>query len=104
MTRERWEEELLMEFEGLDHLAKLLRATDDMLEEALNEYGSELDTGLVMLLEALRYDLNLVLEGSVKLDNGTVIPGIFKSLDDVQDEVETLQAGKETKKGIKDED
>ena len=104
MSPEQWENDLRKEAEGLDFLAKLLRGFDNLLEEAVDEYGTELDPNLVMLLEALRYDVNITLSGTVKLDNGTKIPGVYAQLEDVMDEIQTLQAGKPTKGGVADED
>ena len=104
MTRQPWETELLMEFEGLDHFSKLLSAVDDMVESGLLEYGEYLDPNLVVCLECLRYDLNLTLSGQIRFDKKLVVDGVLKQLEDCADEVQTLQAGLPTKGGVKDED
>lgn len=98
-----YEKEILSEAEGLDHLSKLFQGFDTLLEEALLEYDT-LDPNLVMLCETIRYDINLLLSESVTLDDGTKIPGILKQLEDVMDEVQTLDCGGKTKDGIPDED
>jgi hypothetical protein len=104
MTRQQWENELLMEFEGLDYFARILKATDELLEQGLDEYGSELDPNLVVCLECLRYDLNLTLSGKVRFGKKLLVDGVLKQLENCADEVQTLQAGLPTKGGIKDED
>lgn len=102
MTRQ-FEARLLFEAEGLDRLSKLFQGFDDILAEFVEEYGDYLDTNLVTLLECVRYDVNMTLNGTVPMDNEKV-PGILKQLEDVMDEVQTLQAGLPTKHGIPDED
>jgi hypothetical protein len=100
---EKYEQNLLMELEGLTNLQKLFQGFDNILEEMIDEYGDTLDSNLVICLECVRYDINLTLSGVVKFEDFKV-QGILKQLDDVQDEVQTLQAGLPTKQGVKDEE
>lgn len=97
------EHDLLMEAEGLQNLHKLFQGFDDILADFVEEYGDYLDTNLITLLECVRYDVNMTLNGTVPMDNEKV-PGILKQLEDVMDEIQTLQAGLPPKQGVKDED
>lgn len=103
MSPESWENDLRMEAEGLTQIMLLLQASDEMLAGFLSEYGEYLDNNLVTLLEMYRYDVNITLNGVVPLDDKEV-HGIVKQLDDVMDEIQTLQAGLPTKRGVPDED
>lgn len=100
---EKYEQNLLIELEGLTNLQKLFQGFDNILSEFLEEYRSELDPNLVTLLEMYQYDVNLTLEGEIVIDD-IKVPGIMKQLYDVADEVQVLQAGLATKHGIPDED
>lgn len=101
---EKFEKDLLMEAEGLDLANRVLDKLDEILAQVIEAYGEYFDPNLVMLLEAIRYDVNITLSGTVKLENGTLIPGVVKQLADVLDEIQVLQCGKKTKGGVPDED
>lgn len=98
-----YEKDILLEAEGLQYLSKLFQGFINLLEEAKEEYGDALDPNLVVCLEIMQYDAALTLDSSVKFEDVTV-PGINKQLEDTMDQVQTLQAGLPTKKGITDED
>ena len=100
---EKFEQEKLLEVEGLQNLSKLFLGFSDILAEFLEEYQEVLDPNLVVCLECVQYDVTLTLDGEVKFEDVTV-PGINKQLSDVMDEVQTLDCGGKTKDGIPDED
>ena len=102
MARQQWEKDLLKELEGLDYLNKLFQGFDDLLSQAIEEYDT-LDPNLRTILESIRFDVNLTLNGVVVV-KGKKVEGIIKQFADVQDEVLTLQAGMATKQGIPLED
>lgn len=99
---EKFEHDLLMELEGLTFLQSLFQGFDKMLAEFISEYTT-LDPNLVVVLERIRYDVNLALNGTVQLDK-IKVEGIIKQIDDVMDEVQVLQCGLKTKKGVPNED
>lgn len=93
-----FEDDILKEAEGLDILSRLFQEFDNILDETVDEYGEHLDPNLITLLELVRYDVNMTLNGTVPLDK-VKVPGINKQLEDVMDEVQTFQAGLPTKGG-----
>jgi len=103
MAPQEYERDLLMEAEGLDYLSKLFQGFDNLLDGAITEYGEYLQPQLVVVLEVIRYEINLTLSGKVVVDHKK-IPGILLQLEDVQDEIQVLQAGLPTKQGIEGED
>lgn len=103
MTREQWENDLLVEADALDGLSKLFATFIDLLDQTLIDNCEYLDEDLVGVMAIVSAECTIVLERQVKY-KGKKVPGILKQLEDVMDEVQTLQAGKETKHGIPDED
>ena len=97
------EKDILMEMEGLDYLVQLFQGFEGLLGKAIEEYGEYLDPNVVMALECIQYDITSLTEGTIEFENASV-PGLVKQLDDVADEVRTLQAGLPTKEGVADED
>ena len=97
------ERNLLMEAEGLKYLLELFQGIDGLLGKFADEYGEYVDTTLLTAIECVRYDVQVITEGNIVMDQ-TTVPGILKQLDDVMDEVQVLQAGLATKHGIPEED
>ena len=93
---EKFESDLLREAEGLKYLLELFQGFDSLLAKFNEEYGEYIDTTLLMAVECLQYDVAVIAEGNIVLDE-TTVPGIIKQLDDVMDEVQVFQAGKATK-------
>lgn len=101
----KFEKDLLMEAEGLKALVTLFNVYLDEFDRIKKEYGEYFDHHLYTVLLYLEVKLAVLLEKEfvIKKENLT-IPGIVKQLDDVMDEIQTFQAGLETKRGIPDED
>jgi len=108
---EQFEKDLLLESETLSTLIPLFRVFSDVLEKTLEEGGGYLDDDLLIVLQVILKEAVLVLDKSVKIpytDGGKMktrrIQGLVKQMADVMDEIDILQAGLDTKHGIKDED
>ena len=98
MPKEEWENDLLMECEGLQHLVQLFQGIDGLLGKFSEEYGEYIDPTTLLAIECLRYDVQVITEGSIVMDKQTV-PSLIKQLDDVLDEITVLQAGLPTREG-----
>lgn len=98
-----YENDLLMEAEGLEILIKFAQATDSIIDKLISDYGECLEPVTVIAFECIQQDLARITEGRIEMDN-KVHPGLLKQLENCLDEIQVLQVGKETKHGIKDED
>lgn len=93
---QKWETNLLREAEGLKYLLDLFQGIDGLLAKFNEEYGEYIDPTLLVAIECLQYDVAVISEGNIVMDE-TTAPGILKQLDDVMDEINVLQAGLPTK-------
>lgn len=100
---QKWETNLLREAEGLKYLLELFQGIDGLLAKFTEEYGEYIDPTLLVAIECIQYDVSVIAEGNIVMDEKTV-KGIVGQLDDVMDEINVLQAGLPSKKGISDED
>jgi len=103
MAPEQWEDDLRKEADALMTLQSLFSVFSDVLGDTLLRSGDELDDGLLLILNVIHEEAYNVLHGTVQYKK-RVIHGIEVNLEDVLDEIQILQAGLATKKGVTDED
>lgn len=104
MANQPYEDDLLMEAEGLDKLLSLYNAVQGMLADILLDYRDYLEPNLVFLLERnLLFTVTLINKSFVfTSEDGKhtlEIDGLLAQIEDVMDEIQVFQAGKPTKKG-----
>lgn len=103
---EKYERCLLMELEGLQAQMMLYIAFEDLADKTLNRYGKYMEPRLVAVLDKHLDAMHTIIADRFKVTEDKrvyEVNGLIKDYEDVLAEVEILQAGKPTKKGIKDE-